>query len=221
MKKIKNSLEYYASEDGRIFRNGRSIGTYTHNYPSVVIRYENGEYKTHYIHRLIAEAFIPNPDNKAYVNHKDGNRHNNHVSNLEWTTPSENTQHAVDIGLKRTGVLSPNSILNEEQVHEICRLLAEGRRVKDIKDMFGISQSIVSEIKAKKKYKAISSLYTFPEKKRLISDETALWICKMLSEGKRHKEINELYTGGNIPKGVIDTILHRLAYKDLSEGFDF
>ena len=51
------------------------------------------------IHRLVATAFIPNLDNKPYVNHKDGIRSNNNVNNLEWVTASENTQHAVDTGL--------------------------------------------------------------------------------------------------------------------------
>lgn len=57
-------------------------------------RNKRGYRKQYRIHRLVAKYFIDNPDNKPYVNHKDGNKHNNNVDNLEWTTASENTQHA-------------------------------------------------------------------------------------------------------------------------------
>lgn len=59
----------------------------------------NGKAKRFRVHRLVAEAFIPNPDGKPYVNHIDGNRQNNSIANLEWVTPAENTRHAVDTGL--------------------------------------------------------------------------------------------------------------------------
>lgn len=58
---------------------------------------KDGSVKSKHIHRLVAEAFIPNPQNKSTVNHKDGDRSNNIVENLEWATYSENNVHSIDV----------------------------------------------------------------------------------------------------------------------------
>ena len=69
-------------------------------YISVGLR-KNGKKILYQVHRLVAESFIPNPENKPQVNHIDGNKTNNHISNLEWVTASENTQHAYKMGLAK------------------------------------------------------------------------------------------------------------------------
>ena len=63
----------------------------------------DGKRKKEYIHRLVAKAFLPNPQNKPFINHKDCNPSNNRVENLEWCTPQENTDYMISLGRnKRT-----------------------------------------------------------------------------------------------------------------------
>lgn len=73
------------------------------DYKFVTLFLPDGKAKRMRVHRIVAETFIPNPENKPYVNHINGNRGDNNVENLEWVTPSENTQHAVATGLMEGG----------------------------------------------------------------------------------------------------------------------
>lgn len=74
-------------------------GHYSNGYEFVALTRSYRHSENHSRHRLVAEAFIPNPYNLPCVNHKDGNKQNNSVDNLEWVTYSENLKHAIDIGL--------------------------------------------------------------------------------------------------------------------------
>ena len=76
------------------------------------------------IHRLVAEAFIPNPDNLPEVNHKDGDKTNNQVSNLEWCTHSDNLKHAYRTGLEKVvyGTDHHRSKLTRDQVEYIRKV---------------------------------------------------------------------------------------------------
>src|SRR4051794_959304 len=87
---------YEVSNDGRVRRVQQCLKpAYTKGYAHVTLCKE-GEVRTLRITRLVAETFIPNPEGKPQVNHKNGNPANDSITNLEWATASENTQHAVD-----------------------------------------------------------------------------------------------------------------------------
>jgi len=99
--------EYYISDHGRVksYKRGRErilkpylVGDLGNQYLAIGIC-TNGKRKNHKIHKLIALYFIANPCNKLTVNHKDGNKTNNHIDNLEWATSKENIQHAWQNGL--------------------------------------------------------------------------------------------------------------------------
>ena len=103
IKEIPDFAPYVVSDTGEVYNGKRMnhgpLSTWIDNvgYEMVVLHKNN---KRHYcrVHRLVAITFIPNPDNKPQVNHIDGNKTNNNVSNLEWIDNAENTQHGYDMG---------------------------------------------------------------------------------------------------------------------------
>lgn len=105
-------------------------------------------------HRMVAEAFIPNPDRLPFVNHKDGNRANNAVSNLEWCTSAENLKHARDVlGTFKgpqlgKGDKCPASKLTEAQVKIIKTRICRGEKLAHLAREFGVTASAICELKA-------------------------------------------------------------------------
>ncbi len=107
-------LENYSIDSKGIVRNkltGKILKTHIINrYPSITLRDKNKKKKNYLIHRLVAETFIPNPLNKPYVNHIDGNCKNFNIENLEWCTHKENIHHSKNL-TKNGTVISKKKIL--------------------------------------------------------------------------------------------------------------
>lgn len=102
-REISINSNYEVSNTGRVRRIGSERDHSVRDAKGYLVTdlYENGVRSTARVHRLVAAEFLPNPHNKPEVNHKDGNRHNNDVSNLEWVTKKENVQHAWASGLAK------------------------------------------------------------------------------------------------------------------------
>lgn len=91
---------------------------------------KNGKRKVYKLHRAIAQAFIPNPEGKPFINHIDGNPLNNDIANLEWCTNQENIRHGYKLGL-----LPSTREYHEDFIHRY----AEGETAKQIADSYGIT----------------------------------------------------------------------------------
>jgi hypothetical protein len=211
-------------------------------YQSYNLKNDFGELKNYSAHRLLARTLIKNddPENKTQVNHIDGNKWNNDISNLEWVTPSENGQHANDTGLRPQPFLSelnkvPNegeivhdwqnygtTDFSEDDVHHICSRLQDGYRVCDVSRMTGFNRRMIQCIKdnQKQKWEHIVIQYNFDKlrKKEKTSPEMVHKICEMLQEGKRACDVyNEL----GLDRKVVENIKNRKFYKHISENYVF
>lgn len=109
---------------------------------------KNGKLDSYRISRLVAQHFIPNTENKPQVNHIDGNKDNNDITNLEWVTNDENISHAIKNGLYNSniGENSHYAKLTRQQVEEIKQLRNQGWKIKDLGNKYNITGTTISRI---------------------------------------------------------------------------
>lgn len=158
--------------------------------------------------RLLAETFIPNPNNLPEVDHINGDRLDDRLENLEWVTSEENLKRAKDLGIQsRFGEDSPVSILTEEQVKEICRRLERGESGKIIAGDFNISRTNISDIKNGHIWTNISKDYNLLRKSRnTLTEDDVVDIWLKLQEGMNSVAIAKIY---NVNPDTIGKIKRR------------
>lgn len=171
-------------------------------YSCVSIRMPDGKAKIAKVHRLVAMAFIPNPENKREVNHIIPVKDFNWVGNLEWASSAENKYHARRHGLykdasyNRVGQDRPGTRYSDETVRKVCKLLEEGKQPTEIALLLGVSKSLPGCIKYTGKWSHIAKDYNIPKPTKnikirptwLVSD-----IKKMLEDGMSNRMILDMY----------------------------
>jgi hypothetical protein len=155
--------DYIVTDDGTVYRYWYNHKQWQRQSPRKSTKgYMRGVIygKDKYIHRLVAELFVENPNGYKEVNHKDGNKTNNHADNLEWCTRSENNKHAFQTGLRDYRQLSEmgkkggkaRRAFTDSQVREIRQLRSGGVKIKDIAKRYGAPRQTIQGITSGRTY---------------------------------------------------------------------
>lgn len=161
--KLMKKKKYMVSNYGRVYnvkkgvmvKQHESVHTSTGRYRRVELHYD-GESCRYFVHRLVVLAFLkPDPD-RPFVNHKDGIPYHNYLWNLEWVNNSENTLHAVKMGLKKDkkGENRSNALWTDEEIRMICGMMADGHKATYIYHALG---DILKDPKVQ--YERVRTLY--------------------------------------------------------------
>lgn len=161
-KPIKNFENLYEiTDDGCIvaIKTGKVSRGYKTKKGYLIFDFRRQKGKCVLVHRLVAEAFIPNPENKPQVNHIDGDKTNNRVENLEWVTNGENQAHAFKNNLQKGNFEHPNSKLTLEQVLYIKNNCVVGSKIYGMQTLakkFNVCNSTIKQIIQGKSYRYVN-----------------------------------------------------------------
>ena len=159
-----------------------------------------GKWQNRYIHRLVALMFIPSTDTTLQIDHIDGNKKNNNVTNLRWVTNRENAHAAMHNGLMPHAVFK-----SDEVVHSICQAIQNGEGVASISRRTGYPYHSINAIKLRRNWTHISKFYTFPViRDRNVTDDSVVHrICQLILMKRSDSEISSL-------TGIKKTLIHMI-----------
>ena len=218
--------KYMVSNHGQVKNTKRNkyLSDRTHDkdgYVQICLSHKNKHYAMRRC-RLVAMAFIPNPENKPQVNHKDKNVTNDDVMNLEWVTAKENRIHALVTGngckiIK--GEEHPNSIYTNDQIIKVCELLVDNKHtVRQISYLTQVNPQTVKDVLNKKGWTHISSNYDLSNYncygKEIYKKELIFMVNQYIGKGYRNIDIIRCLGLPETKKSDAFIRYYRKRYKD-------
>lgn len=176
-KKLERNPMYLISDEGEVFSlfSNRllKLSESKNGYLVVNLRID-GKSQPRYVHRLVAEVFLPAVEGKPHINHKNANKHDNRIENLEWCTNIENLKHAFDNNLIRSGSQCTQAKLSEQDVENICKMFSEGLTTGQILLVYPTTnRNTLNNIRSRRCWTRVSEKYvwnSFPEKRNGLSE---------------------------------------------------
>ena len=141
----------------------------------------NSKTKHYYAHILAAKHFIPNPENKPEVNHKDFDKGNNCITNLEWNTRVENNNHMIAGGRRKIirGTDAPKNILSEK---EVLRIASSKETIKNLAARYNVSENTIYSVQTGDNWGWLTGI-KYKKKNRYVSEKTVLAIFNSKESG--------------------------------------
>lgn len=219
--KIKGYEDYYITKSGKIFstltNKELKYDKSCRGYCKVKLMDRRiGRYITLQVHRLVAIQFIPNPNKLPEINHKDGNKSNNSIYNLEWCTSEYNHRHAKENGLYKIEEDSPRAKLTKQQVIQIYKDWETCKNKVFLAKKYNVSDALIGEIirgvrwsQTYIEYYGKPSEYRKPKRKKLSLSTIKTILKYYYIDTKSNTEIERI-TG--VTNGYISKIVRGIVY---------
>jgi len=213
MKEIEGFERYSIDRDGVIYLEGRVAKVHINpdGYRCKVLRVNNKD--THKrMCRVVAQAFIPNPNNYPVVNHINSIRDDDRVENLEWCSIGYNKRHGILANpFDHKGMAG----IDEAKAIQICELLVKNYRHKDIAEILDTTVDTISRISSGTTWRETSCKYVFPAKYTRVTKTSARWVFKLHLQGSTPLMILGKTTNKGLTLELIEKIISKQLFKEI------
>lgn len=227
MKEISGFNGYFVTEDGDVFSSKSGTLRKLKEFINIdgyrvftLYGANDGRRRIHVrASRLVAMAYINNPDPEVctVVNHIDHVKTNDHISNLEWVSVSENTKLSVAFQPEKH---KSRAVICDDTAHTICDMIQDGYRNCDISTTIGVAIDIVKHIRAGKTWTEVSCHYKLlPSTRCGVSIDTARWVWEKTKDGLPPSKILKISTNASLTANTIKKIKNGTLYPQLRSEY--